>query len=1770
MPKQLPLATSNTTFYKKITACSFAIVTTLVSHLKKWIFSLILFFTLATSQNVLGQYVCGNSGTGGTACTAMGGTASGTVTTVSSAVLNTWYSISTTNVGGTSPNQGVQFSFTGVPAGTTIQFATCTGQDAEGYVTGPAGFTAISYDNDAETNTGGCTPGGLDETFSILCNVAGTYNVRMAVNTCVNFSAGTRYLFWRVTGKLPDAFTISGSIAPCVGSSIQYTNSASGDGASGTETWSIPAGWSAGSGGATYTVTVGSQSGNISMSRTNGCGTTTSSNTISVTPATSPGAVTVTGGAICSGQTISASGGAGGTIYWQGTTSGGTSTSGGSGTTSPAITMADTYYAIAQSSNGCWGAQGSAAVTIKPGPTSVNAGSDATICSGGSTALSGSAIGVATNASNYVFSTQTGVSLQTLSSPVSLINSSVDDAVSSVTNLPFTFNYAGTNYTQFSVNSNGLMSFGSTVVNSTRQTSSINLTSGVTPNPLIAPWWDDLTTGTNGNVRYSTIGTIPNRIFVVEWNVNTFSNEGISNTITKTTQVWLYETSNILKFVYGTGTSVTYTDGSQIGMATSTSSYIGINTTAHTSSTSSNNNGQTAWPGSGRAYTFTPPVSYSWSPATGLTATNVANPTASPTATTTYTMTATSNGCSVTDEVVVTVNNTPTANAGANQSNISPGTAIQLNGAATNYSSVSWAASIAGTFSPNNTSLNPTFTPTSSTYTGTVTFTLTANANAPCSNATSTMTATIQQTSICAGGTGTVTVAGGTGGTTNTYSVSIDGGATYTTATPNGSNQISINTTGATGSVKLKAVHSSAGCSTEQIYTIWSIIPANTITLTSAGSTTTQTVNVNNPITSITYTTTGATGATISGLPSGVTGSWSSGTVTISGTPTVANTYTYTVTMTGGCTGGTNTATGTITVNGATNTVSAASSTPTVCVNSALTSITHTTTGATGISNSGVSGANGLPPGVSATWASNTITISGTPTSGGVYNYSIPLTGGFGSVSATGTITVTALPNVSSFSASGNNVCIGFGNTITVSSSSLITGTYTVTYNVSGANTASGLTATLNFTAGSPGTGTFTTGTLTASGSTSVTVTQLTTSCGSSAVSSGNVAAFTVNPSPATPTASYNGAGTGVCEATALSLSASGSTGTYTWSGPNGYTATGSSPSVSASATSAMAGTYSVYSTSSGCQSQTATVSVTINSVGITLGSNPQVCRGETSADLTYSAVSGAPNRYSIDYNAAANTAGFTDVSLATIPTNPAIVLTVPATVAVGTYSANLTVNNSTNGCTSSTYPITITVNALPTITLAASPTVCARATTANLAYTAQSGANQYAIDFDATAETFEFTDVTYTALGSSPVSVPSSTAAVNGIYNANVTVKNTTTGCISTPYAWTITVTSPTVTASASPDLLCVTGGTSTVTATGANTYVWSTGATTNSITPTVSSTTIYTVTGTRTSDGCTAIATATVSVGTQATLLLHTFEDATTSSGWSGQSTSAPTADGNYWFLGKRNNYANIAGWFNRRGDNCTDAILSGDYSPRVHNCDYSVLGNSYGCNINSVIGVSTSRRLFSPQIIATNYGSLKVKYKLKGSLTAANNVKLQYSTNGTSWTDLTTYNSGVSGSDSVSLPSNLENTTFYLGFLLTTTTSTTSTTSFVFDDFQVTGTFIPTTPSAPTGVTSRCTASGVTNTYTVAAVPNTTSYVWSISPGAAGSISGTGTTATVTWSSGWTGTATISVKARNCAGFGCPCEDGASSPGLSVIIYAQPSVTSPMQIILHLQEL
>jgi len=139
-----------------------------------------------------------------------------------------------------------------------------------------------------------------------------------------------------------------------------------------------------------------------------------------------------------------------------------------------------------------------------------------------------------------------------------------------------------------------------------------------------------------------------------------------------------------------------------------------------------------------------------------------------------------------------------------------------------------------------------------------------------------------------------VSVIGLPGGVSDTYSgniLTISG-----TPTVSGTYVYTVNVTG--------------GCGISTTGTI--IVNENTINLTSASGTDNQTVCINNSINSIAYTTTGASGANVIGLPSGVSGVYAGNAVLISGVPTVSGNYVYTVNLTGGC-GNANT-TGTISV----------------------------------------------------------------------------------------------------------------------------------------------------------------------------------------------------------------------------------------------------------------------------------------------------------------------------------------------------------------------------------------------------------------------------------------------------------------------------------------------------------------------------------------------------------------------------------------------------------------------------------------------------------------------------------------------------------------------------------------------------------------------------------------------------------------------------------------------------------------------------------------
>lgn len=167
-------------------------------------------------------------------------------------------------------------------------------------------------------------------------------------------------------------------------------------------------------------------------------------------------------------------------------------------------------------------------------------------------------------------------------------------------------------------------------------------------------------------------------------------------------------------------------------------------------------------------------------------------------------------------------------------------------------------------------------------------------------------TPTLSPTTACQGTTPTFTASNGT-----YFEFLLNGvsqGAPSTTATWTPSSAL---TAGSVILVKSFASLSVLTCFSQTSITVGA---NHTLTLTSSASTTNQTVCAGVSITPITYSVGGgATNASVSGLPTGVSGSFAAGMITISGTPTTAGTYSYTVTTSGNsCTVAT--ATGTITV----------------------------------------------------------------------------------------------------------------------------------------------------------------------------------------------------------------------------------------------------------------------------------------------------------------------------------------------------------------------------------------------------------------------------------------------------------------------------------------------------------------------------------------------------------------------------------------------------------------------------------------------------------------------------------------------------------------------------------------------------------------------------------------------------------------------------------------------------------------------------------------
>ena len=853
-------------------------------------------------------------------------------------------------------------------------------------------------------------------------------------------------------------------------------------------------------------------------------------------------------------------------------------------------------------------------------------------------------------------------------------------------------------------------------------------------------------------------------------------------------------------------------------------------------------------------------TTYTWSPATGLSATTGSVVNANPTSTQTYVINGASGVCTGSTTAVVTVNPKPTVTVPSATLCAGSSTLLTASGASTYVWSP--ATGLGGTTGTSVTA-NPTTTQN---------YAITGTSVAGCTNtATAAVTVnplptvTVNNPTICTGGTATLTPSGAT-----TYSWSTGATTAGITISPAATQTYAV--VGTTSNCTATATSTVTVVTTPTVAVASATIcTGSTTTLTASGatsyvwspatglSTTTGSVVTANPTTTIPYTIVGTAGTctssttatvTVNPLPvlsvitpticsgssslltaSGAsTYTWNTGpnTNTISVSPAGTTSYTVTGTDANGCV---NSTVGTVSVSAS---VTVAVNDPIICTGFTT---TLTATGATTYSwNTGST--------------VQTITVSPTVTT----SYTVTGTQNGCSGSQYGTVTVITNPTVTVSSAT---VCIGGSTTLTASGASQYTWTPTTGLSpTTGSVVTANPTVTTTYTVvGAAGTCTATstgvltvnplpiitassgticvgqqTATLTANGGISYTWTpaaSLTPSIGTPVVANPSAtqiytvtgtdangcvnkgtANVTVNPLPTIAATS----GTICVGQQTATLTASGGT-SYVWSPATGLSGT---TGTSVSANPAATQTYIVTGTDANGCVNTGTTSVTVNSLPIVTATSTSICP-------TFSGTISAGGASTYTWNPT----GFVGANLTQTPT-----VTTDYTV------SGTDVNTCTNTATG-------TITVFPTIVVSVnSSTICIGQQTATL--TANGAVN------------YSWSPTT----GLSPIS--GSPVVANPNITTIYTVTGTVGSCSATATS-TVTV-NPLPTITATSGSICLGEQTATLTASGGVTYTW-TPAT--GLTPTTGSvvagnptaTQTYVVTGTDI-NGCTNTGSSIISV--------------------------------------------------------------------------------------------------------------------------------------------------------------------------------------------------------------------------------------------------------------------------------------------------------------------
>ena len=817
-------------------------------------------------------------------------------------------------------------------------------------------------------------------------------------------------------------------------------------------------------------------------------------------------------------------------------------------------------------------------------------------------------------------------------------------------------------------------------------------------------------------------------------------------------------------------------------------------------------------------------ISYSWTPATGLSATSGSLVTGNPLTTQDYTLTGTdANGCFANATSTITVNSLPTVTVNSSTICVGQQTATLTANGATTYSWIpgTGLSSTTGSVVTGNPTITQNYTVAGMDANGCISGTTTAITVNPLP------TITVNSATICEGQqTATLTANGAT-----TYSWIPGTGLSATTGS------IVTGTPTVTQNYTVAGIDAN-GCINGTITAI-TVNPLPTVTVNSASICIGQQT--------ATLVANGA--STYSWTPS-VNLSSAAGT-TVTGTPAANESYTITGTDANGCFSNT---TSTITVN----------SLPTVTANSSTICLGQQTATLTA---NGATTYSWIPgTGLSATTGS---VVTGTPIA--TENYTVVGMDANGCINGTVTaITVNPLPNVTATSAT---ICVGQqtatltalgattyswipGTGLSATTGSVVTGTPTITqnYTVAGMDANGCINGTITAITVNP-LPTITVSpdmtvcplsanTLTASGASSYTwtpniflnnnlganiictpsVTTTYTIDGTSSASCTNTAVMTIAVANTVVVNALAGATptTTICPLGSATLSASGAT-SYTWT-PSLTLSSANGASVTAAP--ATSTTYTVIGSTSTCtNSAEVVVTLTVNPTLTVTPSPSVICSGSSSA-LTANGAS----TYTWSPSATLSSA------------NGAVVNANPNTTAV----YNIT-GASPLGCLGST-TTTVTVVPTPTLNVTSSPgVICANSSSTLSA----SGATNYTWSPSASLSSPN----SNTTVATPPLTTTFTVIGSNGITQL----------CLDTKTVQVTVIPNPTLTPS--PGVPICEGSSTLIYATGANTYTWSptTGVShihdsTTSVRPPLPGVYIYTVTGT--TNNCTGTATVEITV--------------------------------------------------------------------------------------------------------------------------------------------------------------------------------------------------------------------------------------------------------------------------------------------------------------------